>query len=148
MCDELHFHLPEPVLIPIISFYRPWEQRLASLKVVFRVHPVAVSVLMPKQLPLCHPENPESHRAPVIIILIRDHCFLGIPRRLRIPYAPMTYSSTTEQDFCFFTSVTCRVSDTSESFQDSFNSGILRTGSPSGLNQPTNFVIQVCTFVD
>src|SRR5689334_6487710 len=128
MRDELHFHLPEPVLIPIFSFHGPREQRLASLKVVFRVHPVGMSVMVPKHLPLCHAENPESHRTAVIITLIRDHGFLGVPPRGRIPCAPMTYSSTTEQDFRFFTCVTCRVSDASESFQDSFNSGILRAG--------------------
>jgi hypothetical protein len=40
----------------------------------------------------------------------------------------MTYRSTTEQDFRFFTWVTCRVRDTSKSFDDSFNSGIIRPG--------------------
>src|SRR5688572_18518607 len=148
MRDELNLHLPEPVLIPILSFGGAWEQRLAPLEIVFRVHPVGMSVMVPKHLPLCHAENPESHRAAVIIILIRDHCFQGIPRRLRIPFAPMTYGSTTEQDFRFLTRVIGRVSYTSKPFQDLFNTGIILSGSAGGSNAPTNFVIQKGTSVD
>src|SRR5687767_7513687 len=141
MRDELHLHLPEPILIPIFSFYRPRKQRLASLEVVFRVHPVGVSLMVPEHLPLGHAENPESHRATVIIVLIIDHGFLGIPRRLRIPFAPLTYSSTTEQDFRFFTSVTGRVRYTSKSFQNWCNTGTIHVGLPSVSNEPTSFVI-------